>query len=237
MTALRPPPCLFAVKPMIAPKTALGPVTCTSRWRARHGEARLLARGALDARGLELRLGRSTGRIQTQVAFLEELHLPEVGASFIELPARRLEPRLEVCGRCGQIVAPLDRRLGEGRIGVVVDVGYAGPLLLDRDLAVEVASHMVEVADHGLDLGNLPALLLDLKALQADHCVACLHYSLPPTLLGHTDIHAGDAKAQAEQPGFQQSARTTPRQKEPGETVLPKSMIGLGNPPRTIPPD
>jgi len=27
------------------------------------------------------------------------------------------------------------------------------------------------------------------------------------------------------------------RQKEPGETVLPKSMIGLSNPPRTIPPD
>jgi hypothetical protein len=31
---------------------------------------------------------------------------------------------------------------------------------------------MVKVSDHGLDLGNLPALLLNLEALQADHCVA-----------------------------------------------------------------
>src|SRR4029450_1094803 len=125
-------------------------------------QSEALARDALDAHRVEVRLGGSTGRIQAQVALLKELHLPELGASFIELPARRREPRLEVCRRCGEIVAPLDRRLGEGRIGVMVDVGYAGRFRLHRDRGVEVKSHMVEVADHGLDLGNLPALLLDL---------------------------------------------------------------------------
>jgi hypothetical protein len=31
---------------------------------------------------------------------------------------------------------------------------------------------MVKLADHGLDLGDLAALLLNFEALQADHCVA-----------------------------------------------------------------
>ena len=54
----------------------------------------------------------------------------------------------------------------------MIDVGYAGALLLDRDLPVEVHRHMVKIADHGLDLGDLTALLLNVEALQADHCVA-----------------------------------------------------------------
>src|SRR4029453_11687075 len=113
---------------------------------AGHRQSEALARDALDARQVEIRLGGSTGRIQAQVALLEELHLPELGASLIELPARRRQPRLAACRRCGEIVAPLDRRLGEGRIGVMVDVGYAGPFLLDRDLAVGAPSLLVECA-------------------------------------------------------------------------------------------
>ncbi len=54
----------------------------------------------------------------------------------------------------------------------MIDVGDAGALLLDGDLPVEVRGHMIEVADHGFDLGDLAALLLNLEALQADQCVA-----------------------------------------------------------------
>ena len=54
----------------------------------------------------------------------------------------------------------------------MIDVGDAGALLLDGDLPVEVRRHLVEVADHRLDLGDLAALLFDLEALQADYCVA-----------------------------------------------------------------
>ena len=54
----------------------------------------------------------------------------------------------------------------------MVDVGDAGALLLDGDLPVEVGRHMVEFADHRLDIGDLASLLVDLEALQADQCVA-----------------------------------------------------------------
>ena len=54
----------------------------------------------------------------------------------------------------------------------MIDVGDAGALLLDGDLPVEIDGHVVEVADHGLDLGDLAALLFDFEALQADQCVA-----------------------------------------------------------------
>jgi hypothetical protein len=54
----------------------------------------------------------------------------------------------------------------------MVDVGDAGTLLLDRDLPVEIPRHLVKIADHRLDLGDLAALLFDLEALQADDCVA-----------------------------------------------------------------
>ena len=93
-------------------------------------------------------------------------------ASLIELSTRRGELGRKIGGRGGEVVAPLDRGLGKGRIGVVIDVGDAGPLLLDRDLAVEIDRHVVKVADHGFDIGDLAALFLDFEAFQADQCVA-----------------------------------------------------------------
>ena len=44
----------------------------------------------------------------------------------------------------------------------------AGAVLLGLDLAVELAGDAVEFGDHGLDLGDLAPLLVDLKFLQAD---------------------------------------------------------------------
>ena len=54
----------------------------------------------------------------------------------------------------------------------MIGVGDACALLLDGDLPVEVLRHLVEVADHRLDLGDLALLLLNLEALQPAYCVA-----------------------------------------------------------------
>src|SRR5262245_54253602 len=106
------------------------------------------------------------------VALLEKLDLLELLASFGEVAAGGGELRREVGSRHRQIIAPRHRRLGEGRIGVMIDVGDAGAFLLDGDLPVEIGGHVIEVADHRLDFGDLPALLFDFEALQADQCVA-----------------------------------------------------------------
>ena len=50
-------------------------------------------------------------------------------------------------------------------MGRIVD---AGPVLLDLDLALEIARHALEFGDHALDLRHLAALLVDLKLLQAN---------------------------------------------------------------------
>jgi len=47
-------------------------------------------------------------------------------------------------------------------------IADACPLLLARDLAIELACHALKVGDHPLDLGNPPALLIDLKLLQTN---------------------------------------------------------------------
>ena len=106
------------------------------------------------------------------IPLFQELDLLELLGRLIEVPAGGRELGREVRGRSRQIVAPLERRLGEGWIGVMVDVGDPGTLLLDGDLPVEVHSHVVEVADHGLDVGHLAALFFDVEAFQTDQCVA-----------------------------------------------------------------
>ena len=103
---------------------------------------------------------------------LELLDFLEILASLIELALGRRQLGGEIGGRGGQIVAPLQCRLGEGRVGIMVDVGDAGALLLDGNLPVEVNSHMIKLADHRFDIGDLASLLLDFEALQADQCVA-----------------------------------------------------------------
>ena len=45
-------------------------------------------------------------------------------------------------------------------MGGVVD---SGPVLLGLDLAIEVGRNALEFGDHGLDLRDLAALLVDLK--------------------------------------------------------------------------
>jgi len=47
-----------------------------------------------------------------------------------------------------------------------------GPVLLGLDVAIEIAADALELTDHGLDLGDLATLLVDLKLLQANECLA-----------------------------------------------------------------
>jgi hypothetical protein len=47
-----------------------------------------------------------------------------------------------------------------------------GAILLDFDVALEIAADALELADHPLDLGDPATPLLDLKLLQANECFA-----------------------------------------------------------------
>jgi hypothetical protein len=48
----------------------------------------------------------------------------------------------------------------------------AGAILLDLDVALEIAADALEFADHALDLGDAATPLVDLKFLQANECLA-----------------------------------------------------------------
>jgi hypothetical protein len=48
----------------------------------------------------------------------------------------------------------------------------AGTILLDLDVALEIAADALELADHFLDLADLATPFVDLKVLQANECLA-----------------------------------------------------------------
>jgi hypothetical protein len=56
----------------------------------------------------------------------------------------------------------------------------AGPFLLGRDLAVEIAGHALELGDHAFDLRHFPAFLVYLKLLQANERLTRFHRLIPP---------------------------------------------------------
>src|SRR3954462_8357062 len=62
----------------------------------------------------------------------------------------------------------------------MVGVMDPGPILLSLDVAIEIAADALELCNHGLDLGDLAAPLVDLKLLQANECLGCLHRPVPP---------------------------------------------------------
>jgi len=94
--------------------------------------------------------------------------LDRFGALFLgdaELLAQLMDRRIEV-------VAPLHRGLGEGRIGEMRRVVDAAALLLGDDLVVELLRHALELGDHRFDLGDLATFLVDLESLQPDSRIA-----------------------------------------------------------------
>ena len=68
--------------------------------------------------------------------------------------------------RISEVVAAQTRRLGEGRIGKMIDVGDAGLLLFGGDLKLQFNGHALELGDHHVELQQLPPLLIHLKLLQ-----------------------------------------------------------------------
>ena len=56
----------------------------------------------------------------------------------------------------------------------------AAPLFLGRDLVGEIPRHLLEFADHRLDLGDLATLFVDLETLEPDQTFARLHDGLTP---------------------------------------------------------
>src|SRR2546423_506593 len=97
------------------------------------------------------------------VALVEQLHLLQF---FERLAERRLglvELPFELISRTFEILAPLNRGFGIGRIGEMRRIMNTGAILLDLNLAIEVRGHAFEFGDHGLDLRDPAPLLVDLK--------------------------------------------------------------------------
>src|SRR6476660_504506 len=79
---------------------------------------------------------------------------------------------LQVVGRALEVVEPLDRRLRVSRVGEMTRIMNAGTILLDLDVALEIAADALELADHSLDLTDPATPFVDLKLLQANECRA-----------------------------------------------------------------
>ena len=72
----------------------------------------------------------------------------------------------QAVGGGAQVVTALARRFGEGRVGKMRRVLDPGAVLLGLDLAVEIGGHVLELADHVLEIGNLACFLVGLKLFQ-----------------------------------------------------------------------
>src|SRR6185437_15761958 len=114
------------------------------------------------------------------VAFVEQLDLLELVEGLGQRKLRVFELDAQFVGRALEVLTPRDRRLGIGRIGEMPRIVDAGAVLLDLDFALQVAGHAIEFGDHGFDLRDLAALLVDLKFLQADQRFTRLHRLLLP---------------------------------------------------------
>src|SRR5690606_11676635 len=138
-----------------------------SRRRSRGGGADEGSAGGCAASGVRV--------AAAAVAHLQRLGPRKLGLRFVEQRLRGLALLLQLFLRADEVVAPLARRLGEGGVGEVVDVGDAGLLLFGGDLEVEFGGHALEVGDHHVELRKLLALLVDLEPLQPHQIFPCLH--------------------------------------------------------------
>jgi hypothetical protein len=88
-------------------------------------------------------------------------------AAVLERLAQRhfgvLKPNLQAVGRALEVVAPLDRRLRVSRVGEMTRIMNAGTILLDLDVALEIAADALELADHSLDLTDPATPFVDLN--------------------------------------------------------------------------
>ena len=110
----------------------------------------------------------SLGALAHLVALVEQLDLLQLLEGLGQRLLGVVELGLQLVGRMLEVLAPLDRGLGIGRIGEMGRIVDAGAVLLDLDLALEIVGHALELGDHAFDLHDLPALFVDLKLLQAN---------------------------------------------------------------------
>src|SRR5262245_43667108 len=120
------------------------------------------------------------GPVAQLVALVEQLDLAHLLERLAERGLGVLELELEVVDRAQEVLAPEHRRLGIGRIGEMRRIVNPGSVLLALDVAVELAADALELGDHRLDLEHPAAPLVDLKFLQANECLACLHRLVLP---------------------------------------------------------
>src|SRR5262249_13856590 len=134
----------------------------------------MLGRGGLCPRagahqvhglGFGLRGDVLLGPLAHLIALLEQLGLLHLLEGLAESRFGVVQLRFQVVRRALEVVAPLDRRLGIGRVGEMSRIMNAGAILLDLDVALEIAADALELADHALDLGDPATPLVDLKSL------------------------------------------------------------------------
>jgi hypothetical protein len=109
-----------------------------------------------------------------------------LGDGFFEADFRLFELAAQFRRRVFQVVAPCAGGAGIGRVGEMARVANAGPLFLRENFAVEIGRHPHELGDHRLDLGDAPALLVDLEALQPNKSIPRLHFT-PLQDTNHTE--------------------------------------------------
>ena len=90
-----------------------------------------------------------------------------------------VELHAQLADRGAQVVAPLARRLGERRIGEMLNVLDAGAVLFGLDLPVQIAGNVLELTNHVLEISDLARFLVRLEALQLESSLACLHRLIP----------------------------------------------------------
>src|SRR5262249_37944969 len=146
-----------------------------------------LRAGAHHVHGLGFGLGADIplGPLAHLVALVEQLGLLHLLEGLSESRFGVLQLHFQFVRRALEVVAPLDRRLGIGRVGEMTRIMNAGAILLDLDVALEIAADALELADHGLDLGHPATPLLDVKFLQANGRLAGLHRLAPPRSPGY----------------------------------------------------
>ena len=108
------------------------------------------------------------GALARLVALVEQFDLLQFLEGFRELRLGVFELGAQIVDRALEILAPLVRRLGIGRIGEMGGIVDTGALLLGLDFALEVGAHALELGDHGLDLCGPAALLVHLELPQPD---------------------------------------------------------------------
>src|SRR5262245_4538861 len=149
------------------PSSMAGPIRLPGR------SGSLGARAAAHhAERLRPDLARFLGAFAHLVALVEQFDLLHLLEGLVESRFGVLELDLQVVRRALEVVAALDRGLCIGWIGEMTWIVNTGAILFGLDLAFEIAADALELADHGLDLGDPTPPLVNLKFFQANECLS-----------------------------------------------------------------